>query len=831
MSLLVWLPLNGNLDNKGACETTTAVTSTPVWATTGKISSQSLYTKTRQTTMYFPQLVGTTTYSVAYWLYIPSATAPTAWVDMFGIGFVCGSNTYYERDERREANTAGLHAYHMAKDTTAGSTTNGYWGLGNRSAAKDTWAHYVLTKDDTSAKLYENGVLVTTVANSNFENTPRTMTGNIYLGDNGCEAYLNDFRIYNHCLSAAEVHEISQGLVLHYKLDKVPTTVTNAYSTPYFDTNAAAGGWNHWGRSGASGSFAINTDKQYMYYKDKDRNHAVSNETDATGEYLVYQSPAFDGGYRSLQCIVKETNSTPITESILFPAWNNRDGGAPSNKWTRVISLGNGFYLCQVDGVHQDGNNDLIGFYVCPGYTIYFSAAWCENDREVCSDILFSTNIIQDSSGYGYNGIIVGNPTLTANSPRYNTCMEFNGTDAAVNCGHAFNIQQAQACTWTGWFYLDSWRTSGWQYLFSSQEGGGILLGKYDTCTVRARAHVYTAADLSTSAYSADANYAATETEIGDTSGWHMITGVYTPSAIKLYIDGVLKKTTTTTNYGIHFNTSANMYVAAESAGTTPNPVTKCKVSDIRIYYTALSDSDIKALYAVGAKIDNKGNIHTYEYLEDTKESISKSGTISAHQCSEFFPNLHYDKIIYKEPDGSLWIHIAHHNNPGIVRFASTDNFATGVYVNENCWYDIEQNAINLSAYEFMVQQALTTGATNTKYRWIQSVSPVGAVYDDVKPAAVTRITTGGYTDGTFGGIFIGGHTSTRARIANASSGNWYGSFGSWTLYQNGTPGYPNTVVTTGYMDLYLRIDNLDLNMGAKILKNSGINANTLIEF
>jgi len=87
---------------------------------------------------------------------------------------------------------------------------------------------------------------------------------------------------------------------LHYKLDKVPTTVTNAYGTPYFDSNAAAGGWSHWGRSGSSGSFAINTDKQYMYYKDKDRNHSVTNAASATGEYLVYQSPAFEGGYRSI---------------------------------------------------------------------------------------------------------------------------------------------------------------------------------------------------------------------------------------------------------------------------------------------------------------------------------------------------------------------------------------------------------------------------------------------------------------------------------------------------------------------------------------------------
>ena len=168
-----------------------------------------------------------------------------------------------------------------------------------------------------------------------------------------------------------------------------------------------------------------------------------------------------------------------------------------------------------------------------------------------------------------------------------------------------------------------------------------------------------------------------------------------------------------------------------------------------------------------------------------------------------------YDQSIYTEPDGTQWLRIAHHNNPAGGLFSSSDVWANGVYKDANRWFDIYGVLSQVSRYEFMVKQKTTSDATETKYRWIQSVNPLTASYAQVAPGAVTRITTSGYTDGGYGGLYIL-NSNTHMCIANASNGNWYGAFGCYTAYSGGIPGYPNTTITSGYMDLYVNVTGLD---------------------
>jgi hypothetical protein len=205
--------------------------------------------------------------------------------------------------------------------------------------------------------------------------------------------------------------------------------------------------------------------------------------------------------------------------------------------------------------------------------------------------------------------------------------------------------------------------------------------------------------------------------------------------------------------------------------------------------------------------------------------SISKQGIITTSDFSEIPTNL-YDKTIYTEPDGSTWIRIIHHNNPTSYKFASTNDFNNFVYIDENRWFFASLcDFVANSRWEFMIKQKTTTSATETKWRWIQYKNPYEATFNDTKAANITKNTSSGYSNNTnYGGVYKSTGSYTFLNCNNGSSGSWWGALGCWTAYQGGIPGYNAEIVSTGYIDLYLRIGST-----VSIYEN-GVSANEFIE-
>ena len=201
MSLLVWLPLNGNLDNQGLSNVTVTNNGATV-DNNGKIGK--CYSFSNGNTLFCADTIlskSQNEYSISVW----------------AKGYGC---LYSQRPEVNS----------MYRCIFIYSQNRILFDEGNRWDASVTydgnnWNHFVFIKNGSKRYIYINGHLAGENANASTpsqastgffigdsQNTATSTTGNPFIGK------MNDFRIYDHALSAKEVKEISKGLVLHYRL-------------------------------------------------------------------------------------------------------------------------------------------------------------------------------------------------------------------------------------------------------------------------------------------------------------------------------------------------------------------------------------------------------------------------------------------------------------------------------------------------------------------------------------------------------------------------------------------------------------------------------------
>lgn len=216
-------------------------------------------------------------------------------------------------------------------------------------------------------------------------------------------------------------------------------------------------------------------------------------------------------------------------------------------------------------------------------------------------------NIEYDVSGYQRNGT-TNNITCNSDSPRYDVSSIFNGTNSYIKVNsNDWMVQGVSEMTINLWAYADDWADK--TKLFSCTESGGFNTESGASGYIRHPVHYYTNSTQTSTGY----HYNNNAIKLADlSSGWHMFTFVDTNSKMDVYIDGEPYSTYSHTTYGIHYNTNARLFLGCEANTANPSsPYFNGKMSDFRIYYTALDDLDILALYNTPTSIANNGTLMT----------------------------------------------------------------------------------------------------------------------------------------------------------------------------------------------------------------------------
>lgn len=568
MSLRVWLPLNGNTNNQGLSGIIMAG-SPDSYDVNGKIGKCASFAGNTTNIIYYNTSEFNYTDNFSYCVWINQNFTGTAqqWA------FANGRADYGSYGYGIKINSAtDISCFFGSKGVSVSCPTN-------------EWHHIAVTISGTIMKVYKDGILDSTNSTATL---PTYSDGNglglgciHYTGGNIFPFYgsLNDFRIYDHCLSPKEVKEISKGLCLHYQLkgfgqENLAHSTSASYTTPYTSFSGVANTCPVLARVDTTGLSAGDTLHVYLEYK-YDNIVPTSGQTakcwiQGAGDVTAWNSGSFG------PCPQLTLNGSGI---YIFDFTITLNANHISNTyWSTNIRHD---YI-------QSGSVQWKNFKVEKGSV---ATPWCPNSADSSySSLGFDSNIELDYSGFGNNGTRSGTITCDIDSPRYTTSYHFSNSQS-IN--YTENLTFLTTSSISFWAKFNAKGASGW-LPFSGQDGNYFIMA-----TSGGTGNFYNGGitAFGTVVYYEDSKIVSAPTNDGK---WHhyAITGVnmstWTVFKINKYSDSL-------------WNSDVNY-------------------ADVRVYNTILSAEDILELYNSPINIDNKGNLYAYEFIEEDKNNFSKQG-------------------------------------------------------------------------------------------------------------------------------------------------------------------------------------------------------------
>lgn len=596
MALQVWLPLNGNFINNGLAQFDDfALPSGASWSA-GKLGNN-LNISNASTRRTINKLNNLKEFSISLWYKMEPDKTYTQWRDVIMV-------------------TDSINEFRLETVNTAGTATSWYGygmnasGTGHIAVTTGVWYHDTVVVSGRTIKRYINGSLYSTTTSEN----DCQLAGDLRLGDTGMYCQIADVRIYDYCLSKREIKEISKGLVAHYMLSK-PDNSNYFLNSNFYNSTTSWYGVN-------SSSPRIETkDGHKCITGAKGTTNNICGQTLSGYNYVANSQVTFT---ISADVYVEETGTFGIGNWISTTEASGWQGMSFSEIWhtPNVLSVGWNHVSVTHKNATKQYNGSIITAFAYTGTTYWMTnvkfefgdkeTPWLPNSSDsIYSSLGYGSNIEYDCSGYQNNGTRT-NVTTTSDTPRNTSSSVFNGSNSYIACGRGGMVRDE--ITLSLWAYSDDWsRYTSNECMLSCTEGGGWSVAK----NTNGNLTIYMGTGTSSNSYIV-VGYALTNMK----TGWNYIVSTYDGLSSKLYVNGVMvtSKTQYSTKTPIYYHSSNGIFIGAEASGNQTTPISGDKfpgyLSDLRIYATALSDTDILELYNAPINFNKHSTMVQGEFLE-----------------------------------------------------------------------------------------------------------------------------------------------------------------------------------------------------------------------
>ena len=553
MSLVVWLPMTKDLRQQGLSDVT-VVNNGATFNSSGKLGGcYSFGTGDSYITIDSTPLKTFTEFSFACWVKIISwnTSYSTIFAAKNGTG-VSWNNLIFSLLRNSSNSTLCFNISNGSNYTTTNCQTD--------TLSLNTWYHITCTYKSGEIKLYQDGNVVSTYKTTVIPNFNSIV--NLWIGKSNASSYqsnnlMNDVRIYDHCLSPMEVKRISQGLVLHYPLNRMGFGQENLAKNSNL-------GWN-------STTYNVIQGEMYEDWVVGDTYTITIKGTPSSGCKFGLWSDA--GNAHMCYFYNKIKDNIWIATAICSASQNTAKFSVwdyPSNNPT---------HNAHIEWIKIEKGSIATPWLPAPS-------------DNLATQMGLNSNIEYDTSGYCNNGTRTGTFDWTSNTPKYSVSTQFNGTQYIQIPFPCSTISEAVSVA--VWGYESNWNTSSAERLIgAATNSSGWCIGDYGS-------------ENTLFAFYANGGYNVATGFKQLSTGWHHFVITFDGLNLIYYVDGqqFSKKTFSTKqvatgnyniNIGRHYGGGYNF---------------KGNMSDVRIYATALSATDVKSLYQNSAYIDSSGNIY-----------------------------------------------------------------------------------------------------------------------------------------------------------------------------------------------------------------------------